>query len=690
MELIESKSLLAKLMATENLTIEHRKVSTASFDVKNRILTVPILDKNISSDVYDLFMGHEVGHALYTPIDGLIKAKDLQINHSVANIVEDSRIERKIKYKYPGLKLSFIKAYRDLMEKDFFGTKNVDLNKLNFLDRINMHCKGGAVLQIAFNEEERNLLELVETTETYDDVIDVSKKIMDFIKMQKEKEEQNKLEKKKSVKFTTDSEEDEYENSDYEEGSEFGEDSDEISNTDSLNGEETDEEEDMEKNGNLSNNFRSFTDEAYRQNETKLFDDKSSGYTYANIPDVDISKIYDHKDLWKRYKESEFDISTSEFIKIRNESNKVVSYLVKEFEMRKNADQLKRATTSKTGDLDMNKIFSYQFNEDIFKKISVVPGGKSHGLVMFLDWSGSMIDHLSNTIKQLINLALFCKKVNIPFEVYSFMEHTEKKREISFKLKEGDLFCHSFGLLNLLSSRMTAGEFTYACSALITMSSVKSYYHRTYIPYWMSMQGTPLNEAVIAAFKIVPEFQKKYKLQIVNTVFLTDGEGSTLYYRTAMDSQNNPCVYNEKQTEFYVIRDPVTKHQEILSKKNYHLQQTDALIRLLRKRTKCNILGFYVISGREFNRKVPVWYPQLENHEEIKANFKKNDFAILENTGYNEYYILKSSALDTEEDSFMVAPEKTTTRNLVNAFTKYASSRVSNRMILNRFIGFIA
>ncbi|NBP16740.1 hypothetical protein EBU95_20530, partial [bacterium] len=64
MQLIDSKSLLAKLMATENLTIENRNVPTASFDVKNRILTVPTLDNNISSQLYDLFMGHEVGHAL--------------------------------------------------------------------------------------------------------------------------------------------------------------------------------------------------------------------------------------------------------------------------------------------------------------------------------------------------------------------------------------------------------------------------------------------------------------------------------------------------------------------------------------------------------------------------------------------------------------------------------------------------
>ena len=117
MELIESKSLLAKLMATENLTIEQRPVQTASFDVRNRVLVVPILDKNISNEIYDLCMGHEVGHALYTPMEGMLKVRKLKLNSDVANVVEDSRIERKIKYKYPGLKNSFVRAYKELFEK---------------------------------------------------------------------------------------------------------------------------------------------------------------------------------------------------------------------------------------------------------------------------------------------------------------------------------------------------------------------------------------------------------------------------------------------------------------------------------------------------------------------------------------------------------------------------------------------
>ena len=162
MQLLDSKSLLAKLMATENLVVEQRKVQTAMFDVKSRVLVIPQLDKNISGYLYDLFVGHEVGHALYTPLDGLMKARDAKIPQAVTNVVEDSRIERKVKNKYPGLRSSFVKAYKELLEKDFFGTQGVDLNTLPFLDRMNLFCKGGPAQGIDFSPFERKLIDMVE------------------------------------------------------------------------------------------------------------------------------------------------------------------------------------------------------------------------------------------------------------------------------------------------------------------------------------------------------------------------------------------------------------------------------------------------------------------------------------------------------------------------------------------------
>jgi hypothetical protein len=115
------------------------------------------------------------------------------------------------------------------------------------------------------------------------------------------------------------------------------------------------------------------------------------------------------------YKETDL-----EFKKFKTSAQKEVNYLVKEFECRKAADQYARASTARTGVLDTARLHTYKYNEDLFKKVSVIPDGKNHGLVFVLDWSGSMCDVMLDTCKQLFNLVWFCKKVSIPFEVYAF------------------------------------------------------------------------------------------------------------------------------------------------------------------------------------------------------------------------------------------------------------------------------
>ena len=694
MELLESKSLLAKLMATENLVVEQRPVQTASFDVKNRILTLPVLDKNISGALYDLFTGHEVGHALYTPIDGMLKARKENVIRDVTNVVEDSRIERKIKHKYPGLKNSFVKAYGELMDRDFFGIKGTDINKMNFLDRINLHCKGGAALRIQFNDEERGLLNEVETTETYDNVIDVSKKIIEYMKRKLEEEEQKRAKAKAEGDDGDDEDQSEYEEVDFddqgnskeqtfEDGEDVGE--QEVESNKQSDSDEFDSVEE-DKKVSLEDQIRSFTDAAYKENEKQLFDNRLSNIIYANIPYFNPKDVVDHKYIWKKYKEENFISSTETFLKIRNESNKVVSYLVKEFEMRKNADQLKRTTTAKTGELNMNKIYSYGFSEDIFKKISVVPGGKSHGLVMFLDWSGSMHEHIGNTMKQLINLVLFCEKMNIPYEVFAFVEDTDREKLTQQVRKVNDIYFKPYGLMNLLSSRMSSSEFTYACSSLVCMAGLANV--RGYLPHWLHMQGTPLNQAIVHAMTIVPEFQKKNKLQIVNTIFLTDGESNNSNRYLQHDPYYGLTDVHMK-CERLVIRDPVTKHEEKVDNRGMYETQTNAFIRLLKARTGSNIIGFYVITGRDFNRKIHQWFPKQMNHEEMKDNFRKSKFAILENTGYDEYYILRSNGLDTDEDSTFEVKEGVTFKGIASAFTKYNSGKYNSRVVLNRFIGLI-
>jgi len=703
MQLIQSKSILAKLMATENLIVEERKCSTASFDVKNRILTIPILDKKLSSNLYDLFTGHEVGHAIYTPLEGFKKVVEEKIiNTGILNVVEDARIEKKIQSKYPGLKSSFLKAYNELLENDFFETRGKDLNKLNFIDRVNLHCKGGASLLIKFNEEEKELLNDVQSTETYDEVIEVAKRVQEYMKSKAEEKRQERIDAKKAERE---------EQGEYSEDFNFNDlDSDDF---DPNNFEDSDTEFDFDEES--TQEIKSHTDEAFQRNQNRLLDEKSRNLTYMNVPNIESKNvILDFKELYASYLRDNGTVDTEGFQKLRKESEKVVSYLVKEFEMRKNAEQMKRASVAKTGELNMSKIYSYNFSEDIFKRITVVPNGKSHGLVMFIDWSGSMSDHLKNTVKQLFNLVLFCRKVSIPYEVYAFSDNLSNPltddnspKNCEIKPKIGDIKMESFRLMNLLSSRMGSSDFVTACGALSSYcnfsNSSPDANPRT-VPYWFSLGATPLNETIVAAMNIVPEFREKYKLQKVHTVFLTDGEAnSNESVWVDLPSNINRSTQAISSYDGAIIRDPVTREQVYL-KTPRREEFTKGLVQLLKMRTDSNIIGYYLLSSKEFRRKTYNFFNTLAQEQIAQVEFRKNKFSVIKNAGFDEYYLLKSDANpiyryrfwnqpdendEFEEETFEVA-ENATRRGIASAFAKYNTNKMSNRVILNRFINLIA
>ena len=434
----------------------------------------------------------------------------------------------------------------------------------------------------------------------------------------------------------------------------------------------------------------------------RLFSEKSLDYTYANIPKltsdqtvVDFKKVYETYDAFKSkvYWLKNYNPYDYEGFKtLRDEIKTGVSYLVKEFEMRKSADQLKKASPAKTGDLNLNKIYSHEFNEDIFKKITVMPDAKSHGLVIFLDWSGSMTSHIQNTVKQLFNIVMFCKKVNIPYEVYTFTNPSSDQFEFKQERKAGDLLMDYFCLLNVLSSRMNAAQFTKAAAALVYMSNASTSRQEKIIPDIFNMSGTPLNHTIVAAMEIVPEFQRKYGLQMVNTIFLTDGDGDSgldIIENDSSKTRMSHWNYRTNSPTHLILRDPVTKYYE---KVDYTSSRTitSTFIKLFKHRTKSNIVGFYILSPAEFKSYMQrnFEYKGIDT-QDIRANFSKNNCAVIHNDGFDEYYLLKSKRGDNEEPELLVK-ENASNKSLANAFAKYNNKRNTNRVVLNRFINMIA
>ena len=242
------KSNLAKLMATENLTVVHKKIPTAYFDVKNRILACPTFKNDMSDELYDLFMGHEVGHALYTPYEGLHSTlKKNRTLKGYLNVIEDVRIEKGIKNKYAGLRKSFYKAYDELMQRDFFGLKGRDLQSLALIDKINLITKCGSRVSIVLNEEETEWLKKAESCKTWEDVVEVSEALYDWSKeneSRNEEDEEVTTQQILDIETDEDGEEEEQEGSSYGDGQDDDEtDEDEELGSDSSGEEETEEEQ---------------------------------------------------------------------------------------------------------------------------------------------------------------------------------------------------------------------------------------------------------------------------------------------------------------------------------------------------------------------------------------------------------------------------------------------------------------
>ena len=207
-KLKNQKDSLARLMATENLTIVHKKIPTAYFDVKNRVLACPTFKDDISPELYDLFMGHEVGHALNTPYEGLHST--LTENRTLKgylNVVEYVRIEKAIKQKYQGLRTSFFKAYNELMEKNFFGIKGRNLQELALIDKINLITKCGSRVNIKLNDTEQEFLQMAEDCKTWEEVVECANSIYEYSKENEERDEEDEKLSKMQIPESEDGDE---------------------------------------------------------------------------------------------------------------------------------------------------------------------------------------------------------------------------------------------------------------------------------------------------------------------------------------------------------------------------------------------------------------------------------------------------------------------------------------------------
>jgi hypothetical protein len=734
----QQQSMLARLLSKENISVQHGKFQTAFFDVKNRVLGLPVW-KDKGKDVYDLLVGHEVGHALYTPRDAL--DGKLPCRKDYLNIVEDVRIEKMIRATYPGLVGSFRRGYDVLNAEDFFGIKGKDVQALTIGDRVNLKAKLASAINVSFSSAEQSVVDQVMAVQTWDDVVAAAIALQ---KLAQEQAEQNpNADGEAPTKKTTaagDQQADPTAQGEPMEGepgenqADGGDDAkdadadlkeaiekalddlmgnpskpskDQSAPTQDANGDEqkADAAPKSEFDPNHHGTVPEITTNSHFEKQAKTLVDNSNkvrATTYITLPSkqdlagmiVSNETITKDRDAaWQKHIENYGGTRptySKEYAEFIASTKKFVGVLSKEFEMRKAAYQYNRATVSQTGILNVNKLHSYKITDDIFLSVTQLANAKSHGMMMFIDYSYSMNTTIKYVLKHVINLSMFCKATGIPFQVYGFTGDNDSRPYVSpgdqtLGRKDGQLLIDNVVILDLINSSMSKSQYQAALKALFDQtqnSFIQSKYER--------LGNTPLNETIILAHDLVNKFKAKHKVQKMTTVFLTDGEGQHLRtFSAAAYNENRMSPVYETNVDLTVNGRRVKSPQGSL---------TDELIKNLRITTGTKAIGFFIPSSTpnaqrdvvnalqsrpkktDYHAAYTLWQTKLSK------DYKKNkSVAVEDGFGYDQYFVVASgSDLDTEEDDLTITTGMTRAK-MAKAFSEFSKSKQVNRVFVSKF-----
>jgi hypothetical protein len=723
---MRANDLSARLLATENISVIRANARTASFDIKSRVLTLPMW-KEMTPEVEDMLVGHEVGHALYTGEEYIEPIRENPKLMGYMNIIEDVRIEKMIKRKYPGLRKRMNEGYKQLNDRDFFGVKSIqDFDELLLIDKINLYFKVGFNCGVTFTPEEKAFVNRAERCETIDEVIQLAKEVYAY---SKEKAEEQKKQNSGAGGQDDDDLDPIFEDFDIDEGDWDTQDSEDTElNKQKRRG--SNKEDDSQKQ---DEDLEAKTDRAFQNKLSDLADD-STVYNYWKFdtdfcedPIVPFKRILSETKTAAQWDEAEgkydyitrymndaeraeyFKKQSTAFDDFKEESIRTVNYLVKEFEMKKSAQLYKRAQTSKIGSLDMRKIYAYQLQDDLFKRVTTLPQGKNHGMMMLLDWSGSMDGVLQDTLKQVINLVLFCQRAQIPYQVFAFTscyepERSDEERDASYQKQrewimrrhnlEGNILSNArgFNLLELFSNRMSASEFNAMARRVLDR---RFFWNAGY-----GTSGTPLNEALSWVYLNIGNYIKRNGIEKMTFITLTDGEGGALQNVTSngvrMDDYVSQVINGQykrvKQRHF--IKDDVTQKTYEIGRDS--TKQTQTFLQMIKDRHGVRTVGFYICRNTKSDLRSVIHsnVPGYEGDvytliETWRKAFRDQNFASVKNTGRDELFLIPQNSTKIDDGELEVKADQKAA-GIAKSFGKYLNTKKTSRILLNQFVSLVA
>jgi hypothetical protein len=753
----ESKSLLARLLSKENISVQHGNYTTAFFDVQNRVLGLPLW-KNDDKDLHDMLVGHEVGHALYTPAEGWVDmqsaANDDRVPGDYLNVVEDIRIERKIQETYPGIVRSFKKGYSYLSESDFFGLNGRDVNSMGLMDRINLKAKLRDLIDVEFSDLERPLVNKAFAADTWDEVVEAARELYQFVRQNPDSQPQDENgNSDKPTDGDSQRQEEQQQQTDGPIDPSVGDDDNQQEQEESTNDENNDSQDtgdgsqDEVSNSSDASESRADSDseesvkdpsagdgldevETYRnatENAEDLLEKNDSGglpvvvrgLTRAQINDIIVpfEKIrqsreraygrfierldaavanedspYANED-WKKYHidKANTDVEYKEFV---TETKRVVNVMAKEFELRKAAYQYSRASTARSGALDLERLHEYRTSDDIFRRVTTLADAKSHGMVMLIDNSASMHEARGSVISQVLSLAMFCKRVNIPFDVYSFT--SPRFNSSHYSISDGELsqdsISHTAALMtHVLSSSFSRRQYDVAYRQLFDLSCG----HDCYESRYDAMGGTPLNDILTGMHVLLKDFKRRHQIQRTIFTVLTDGDSNMLSVSRSVQSS----AMKENRSGLRIIMDETSRICRPKSRTLYDTSRiTKYLLNTIREEVPGLVnLGYFVATDNsDFKRAVcRATHPEdpMESVRLARKQANQNKFVSYDNVqGYDRYFVLRSfnsRDLNATDDEFEVS-DRAKRAEITRAFKKYAKSKKGNRVLATQFAEIIS
>ena len=677
---------LAKLLATENLTVQHSaSASTASFNVKDRILTLPVLT-GASQEVMTMFAAHEVGHALQTPSDWTEQVIT-GTPFDFVNVIEDVRIEKYIQAKFPGLKRDFSKGYSELNDKDFFQIADQDVNKMSLIDRLNLHFKLGYRAVIEFAADEMQWVKAIDECDTFQKVCLCAKMLSDWLDQKKEDEqEDNTQDQQSDGSGDEDGESEEQQQTEAEgdnEQQDFG-----------SKGRKGDEEEQPEENeeveeegaggdeGSDTDEKVSKTQQAMTEQLKDLTGKSGGGKHVVSQQSGDLGNIVDLATIRESFRHHEgysfcgFN-AKEEFTKFILSTKKEVNHMVQRFEMKKSADAYARASQNKTGVLNTSRLHQYKLTDDIFLRQTVTPDGKSHGMVMFVDWSGSMANQLVDTVKQLLVLVQFCRKVQIAFQVFAFTTPDRRERWSEDLALAGQLANDAVGLYEVLNStakkRDLENDMLNFFSQALTLERGNSITG----PYSDQLQlgGTPLDNALTMVPAIIDQFRSATGAQKVSFVALTDGQSSPIMY---YEGRENGCRLNYG---YYDNQHVKFGNESFHVTTDYHISDTAGIIAILKKvTTEVTFTNIFIGSKGASDS-----YMRANGGTFDASSFTKNGGCASKAFGWDLVSCLNSKNFNNTQEDIEVE-EGAKKGQIKTALKKFLKAQSTAKVILNELV----